>query len=161
MGLRRIAALMLFAAGCGGAATAGAPGRAAPGSTDLDQLERDLASAERDLDGELASAQPVAPSGAAGEAAEAPTTASPAEEPAGGDEERAPKEADKAAALDSRSANADRCSTACKAYQSMRRSADRICEIAGADDERCGRARRRVDSARAQIQQSPCRCELP
>lgn len=175
MGVSRIAAALLFVAGCGGAAASGAPAGSASAPSHLDQLERELATAEHELERDLSSssssvvgssaqagaAEAAAPPETATEsAAEAPTIAgAPAQEPPA-DEEAQPKE-DKAAALDSRAAHGDRCSTACKAYASMRRSAARICEIAGADDDRCVRARRRVDVARSQMEQSPCRCEVP
>lgn len=50
------------------------------------------------------------------------------------------------------------CDAACRALASMRRSAERICEIAGASDERCLRARRRVESAAERVERAGCAC---
>jgi hypothetical protein len=40
----------------------------------------------------------------------------------------------------------------------MRRSADRICELAGASDGRCAGARERVEEAQGRILKAGCRC---
>jgi hypothetical protein len=41
----------------------------------------------------------------------------------------------------------DRCDIACRALGSMRRSADRLCQLTSEDDERCGNVRGRVERA--------------
>jgi len=166
--------LLWLAPSCGGG-QAGAAGAKSPG--DVDQAERDLAAAEDTFLREMGAAGPgrfAQPAQSYPMAQSAPQAEAEAEAPAA----EAPPEAvaDKAAAdeapaepapavqeaaggdAEARSAPPDRCSVACRAYQSMRRSADRICDITGADDERCGRARRRIESARSQIEHSPCRC---
>jgi hypothetical protein len=50
------------------------------------------------------------------------------------------------------------CDLACRAFSSMRRSAERICEIAGAADARCTRARSRVEEASERIERARCAC---
>jgi hypothetical protein len=50
------------------------------------------------------------------------------------------------------------CDMACRALSSMRRSAERICELAGAADERCARARGRVSAAEERIRRAQCEC---
>ena len=51
------------------------------------------------------------------------------------------------------------CDRVCDALASMRRSADAICELAGSDDERCGRAREKLKSNTTRISAAGCRCE--
>ncbi len=46
---------------------------------------------------------------------------------------------------------ADRCVIACKALGSMRRAADRLCELTGSDDSSCSDARARVDRSTARV----------
>jgi hypothetical protein len=50
------------------------------------------------------------------------------------------------------------CDMACRALSSMRRSADRICALAGSADERCRRARERVSAAEERIRRAQCEC---
>lgn len=52
----------------------------------------------------------------------------------------------------------ERCSLACRALGSMDRSASRICELAGDDDERCQSARDRVSKARAIVERACSAC---
>lgn len=53
------------------------------------------------------------------------------------------------------------CQRACKALGSMLRSTERICELNGPDDpdERCQKARDRVDAARELLRRRACACE--
>jgi len=51
------------------------------------------------------------------------------------------------------------CELACRAFGSMQRSAERICAIAGEDDDRCRRARSRVADASARISGARCSCQ--
>jgi hypothetical protein len=51
------------------------------------------------------------------------------------------------------------CDLACRAFGSMQRSADRICSIAGENDQRCRRARERVADANARISSAQCVCQ--
>ncbi|MEZ4223614.1 MAG: hypothetical protein R3B13_21880 [Polyangiaceae bacterium] len=152
----------------------------APG-TNLDQLEAELAAAERQLTATL----PVTSASRAAKPAEEPAPAAQPEDedgskPTGGQEARpgasvvskpttspappptpAPKteEAAGSAGLGASQQNAiPSCDTACKALSSMERSADRICEITGEADERCTRARGRVGSASERVKSSGCTC---
>ena len=50
------------------------------------------------------------------------------------------------------------CETACKAFGSMLRSRDRICELTAEDDEHCVSATTRVDGARERVRQAGCSC---
>lgn len=50
------------------------------------------------------------------------------------------------------------CETACKALASMRRSQERICEIAGTAHERCEWAKRKVGDAVARVEAAGCVC---
>lgn len=51
-----------------------------------------------------------------------------------------------------------RCERACRALASMERSAERLCELAGADDERCASARERLDESTARVSDAGCGC---
>lgn len=155
-------ALLLLATGCGGAARSGMP--ATSGGTDLEQLERDLASADGRLQRELGTtATPSAAPAGPGEATAATPSSDVSQAPAEPEAEPAKaSESESGAAQGNARAQStpeDRCSVACRAYQSMRRSAERICELTGAGDQHCTRARRRVDAARGQLERSPCHCE--
>lgn len=46
---------------------------------------------------------------------------------------------------------ANRCTTACKALASMRRSAERVCSMTGDEDPRCENLRERVERARTRV----------
>jgi hypothetical protein len=50
------------------------------------------------------------------------------------------------------------CDVACRALDSMRRSATRICELTGDADERCNGARTRVTRAAQQVERAGCAC---
>ena len=50
------------------------------------------------------------------------------------------------------------CDLACRALSSMRRSAERICSIAGDGDPRCSRARARVEDAIGRMSRASCAC---
>lgn len=52
-----------------------------------------------------------------------------------------------------------RCEVACRALGSMRRSADSVCRLAGAEDPRCELARGRVVKAESRVASAGCRCE--
>ncbi len=50
------------------------------------------------------------------------------------------------------------CGRVCDALASMRRAADAICELAGEDDDRCGRARDKLESNTTRVSASGCTC---
>jgi hypothetical protein len=50
------------------------------------------------------------------------------------------------------------CGRVCDALGSMRRSADAICELAGEDDERCGRAQGKVEDNSRRVAEAGCAC---
>ncbi|MEJ7732959.1 MAG: hypothetical protein WKG00_27655 [Polyangiaceae bacterium] len=52
----------------------------------------------------------------------------------------------------------DACSVACRALESMRRSTDQLCGLAGAGDARCVDANARVDRAQARVRASCPAC---
>jgi hypothetical protein len=52
----------------------------------------------------------------------------------------------------------NRCDMACDALGSMQRSAERLCEMAGEDDSRCGRVRERVRAARQTVRDACPAC---
>ena len=53
----------------------------------------------------------------------------------------------------------ERCHTACRALESMQRSAERICSLAGESHERCTWARAQVQDARGRVERAGCSCE--
>jgi hypothetical protein len=160
-----------------------APSESAPApptseqQSELDTLEHDLAVSEERLAGYLAgrgselraeiSKDDAARGREEGEtstSAEAPATElgrRPAEKPkksgarpADGAGAAAPSPLPKAPEPDAGSA----CDLACQALSSMRRSADRICAIAGESDPRCARARARVEDAVGRVSRASCAC---
>jgi len=64
-----------------------------------------------------------------------------------------------AAAAPKKARRPDICELACRALGSMRRSASRLCELTGDDDERCGRVRERVSGARGRVANACPDCE--
>jgi hypothetical protein len=50
------------------------------------------------------------------------------------------------------------CGRVCDALASMRRSADAICELAGNDDDRCGKARDTLKSNETRVNDAGCVC---
>ena len=181
-------ALLLATAGCARQysdpvqpapfAPAPAPPLQSEKQSELDTLEQDLAVSEQRLAGYLAgrsselrvetSKDEVARGPVEGEtskSAEAPATEfgrPSAEKP----RKRGERPADTAGAAaespvlppapepDSGSA----CDLACNALSSMRRSADRICSIAGESNPRCARARARVEDANGRVSRASCAC---
>jgi hypothetical protein len=145
--------------------------------TELDALEHDLAVSEQRLEAQLvrrtqALADPSsgdrdrdADSSKKTQSAEPPAPREPAE--TAGQEEK-PRPRDEAAEPSSPPGRAQApvrtgkvgspCDMACRALSSMRRSAERICELAGASDERCTRARGRVSAAEERIRHAQCEC---
>jgi hypothetical protein len=153
-----------------------APGSAEEGRkplTELDALEHDLAVSERRLEAQLVRRQQAladsrrregetgSESSKKTEPAEPPRAEEPAE--VDGDEEK-PRRRDEAPQQSSRAEAArtgkvgSPCDMACRALSSMRRSAERICELAGPDDERCTRARGRIAVAEERIRHAQCEC---
>ncbi len=121
-----------------------------PPPDDLAALEREMDSAQARIDGvvreRVALAATLDKEG--GEAPEAPT-AEPTTEARPAEEAAAPKRAE----------TPSPCQTACKALASMRRSAERICEIVGEPDARCTRARERVDESSTRVEKAGCVCD--
>jgi len=129
---------------CGGAA---APGAKSPETSgDVDALAGEIEAAERDLSAELGPEPGAQPK--------------PTEPAAGGEGMAEEKKPEPAATTPSPEASPPRspCETACKALGSMKRSQERICEIAGAAHERCEWAKQRVAAATARIEKAGCSC---
>jgi hypothetical protein len=49
------------------------------------------------------------------------------------------------------------CDTLCKSLASMKRSADKLCEIAGEDSDRCRAAREKVSNAERKVCEAKCK----
>ncbi len=141
-------------------------------STNVDELESQLAAAERQLNAQLSPALNATTTdgekGGGGLDQSAEETASPevpAEPPPPGAQPQPgrPKPASRGTgpvggATAQTKSVAPSCDTVCKALASMERSADRICEITSSEDSRCTRARKRVESATTRVDQSGCSC---
>jgi hypothetical protein len=144
--------------------------RAAPGTSEIDTLEQDLARAEQTLRERLGERELVAVAETQSNEAQPRADEPKAQKP--GRSETAPAGAprpvdvapaankddlarDKKKAEDSRQAG---CELACRAMASMRRSADRICEILSNEHDRCTAARRRVSDAERRISDAKCQC---
>jgi hypothetical protein len=156
--------------------SAPAPLTASEKQSELDTLEHDLAVSEQRLAGylagrsselrsEISSEQAAAgrDEGETSKSAEAPATQSrrlPAKKPK--EDHDRPADSTGAAAPASPPAPdpgaGSVCDLACQALASMRRSADRICSIAGESDPRCARARARVEDAVGRLSRANCAC---
>ncbi len=114
----------------------------------LEALERDLAVAEQRMDEQLQAKretaktedQPPPPT-------RIPATKAPAKPPG--------LPAGEPGAV---TASASRCDIACRAFHSMRRAADNLCELTGDADDHCRRARDRVAQAARRIADAGCQC---
>lgn len=54
--------------------------------------------------------------------------------------------------------SADRCTRLCAALGSMRRAVDSLCGLTRADDERCERARKRLENSERRVTNAGCAC---
>jgi hypothetical protein len=109
-------------------------------------LDRDGASSLAEAAAELdAAEQRIAGLfGGLGDDDAAPAPAVPKDDKSG---ERAPATGDEARPEANAGLAANRCTTACRALESMQRSAERLCELTGGDDGRCDDANTRVTRA--------------
>lgn len=159
--MRRILlVLTVLGAGC-----AARPASTAPTSS-IDAYEQDLNAAEARL--RAAGVVPEGESSASGSlgAAEAQAAAppAPAEAPAPeapapeADEAAPPRAADKEPPAPGKERAESGCVVACRAFASMKRAADGICEIAGESDARCTQARKRVGDAAELLKKAGCAC---
>lgn len=166
MVLRLVSSAVVLAA-LGSTACAGSarPGEA-PGD-DLAALLDDLSANERRIEDELGpvarsqpgySAAPGASGGFPAHAGASPAADAPAPPPAAPASAPSVEEAEGADRDDAPRASGSPCGTACRALGSMRRSAERICELVPTDDARCLDARRRTDSSAARVAASGCGC---
>ena len=156
-----------------------APGQApsgtslgSPARNELDSLEHELAIQEQRVADYLAAGRAEFDRRSQGElardlrkseASEEPTTLAPQRaRPAAPKRERGAGPADPedtaSAETASPEGSGDACDLACRALSSMRRSADRICAIAGDDDPRCTHARARVEDASSRVARASCAC---
>ena len=132
----------------------------------LDALERDLAIAEERMDEQLRAKVEAGKSDVdePRPAGEQPVTPGAQPPPAGWpppDRPRPPMKAPRANGADAEARYAgsgSRCDIACRAYHSMRRAADTMCDLTGSDDEQCRSARSRVDRAARRIADAGCQC---
>jgi hypothetical protein len=158
---------------------AAAPYASSPGTgslTEMDALEHDLLVSEQNLDAQLARKQkialaersdqesaggrfatppPAAPSkgahAARSERSERPASRSPASSPAPAAKPEAGPEGHGYLV-------GSPCDIACRALASMRRSAERLCVLAGAEHPRCQQANSRVSAAADRVRQAGCLC---
>lgn len=123
---------------------------------------------------QLQYAQPGATPGAGGDAPPPPTAPSPAPYPArvgtterdlttlqgalDAFEEDEIRLADVFADETIQLSDATTCGRVCDALASMRRSADAICKLAGEDDDRCGRAKDKLESNTTRVSAAGCTC---
>ena len=161
-----VLALLFVVAGCGGMAKMQPPGE--PPTSNIDELQRRIAHQQSIIDNKLAvreapadelqrGQQPLG--GEAGPTVESAAPAPPAEP------ESAPEEAPVAKSESSSGESAavgasagSTCDLVCRALASMRRSADRICELVGDKDPRCTQARKQVDDAAHRVEGAGCTC---
>lgn len=111
-------------------------------ATEVDQAEQELAEREQELDSELAGRGRVAQGEASSPApmAQAPEAADASPSPAAG------------------AGHADPCGSACRAFASMKNSAERLCTLAGLGHERCERANQRIAAATERLRDAGCDC---
>jgi len=136
----------------------------------LGDAEAQLASAEQNIFGALASdkpeaqgqfaqpprqlAQPPLPSPTTMESAAPP----PPRDTAGGMKKEGEVRAATGASADSATASSSACETACRALASMDRAATHICTLAGDGSDRCASARERVRVATERVHQHCTEC---
>ena len=141
------------------------PPKAGEGA-DIDALERDLSASEQRIEEELLRREEALADSRAREG-EADASKKSESEESDKDERPQPGPRDAVPARPSPSAPeppvrsgtvATPCDIACRALSSMKKSADRICELAGTADERCTRARARVSAAEQRIRRAQCEC---
>lgn len=127
------------------------PGAESPPPNDLAALEREMDSAQARIDGVVSQRVTLALDKDAASEPKEPAATTPAESVSEtpGEEYAAPARAE----------TPSPCETACKALSSMRRSAERICEIVGEPDARCVRARERVGESSTQVEKAGCVCD--
>ena len=111
-----------------------------------DQMQRALA---------LAGGAPVAP---AQEKPSLPNQGAPAPPPPQAGPSKAPTSSGSDDERPDALSAADACSVACRALESMRRSTEQLCGLAGAGDARCIDANARVDRALARVRASCPAC---
>lgn len=150
-----------------------------PPTSNLDELEQRLARQEAVIHDRLGSGEAphgqtldglqrdqVAPAGGADQVTESAPPAPPAASPAPRQESVEKREEDTgsagspaagSSAAEGASAGST-CDLVCRALASMRRSADRICEIVGDEDPRCTQARGRVSDAAHRVESASCTC---
>ncbi|MBX3182642.1 MAG: hypothetical protein KIT72_19395 [Polyangiaceae bacterium] len=150
-------------AGCGGSAPppAGSPLYEAPGSS-VESLERELAEHEAALErwsgAGLASTAPALEQAAPSE----PGAVGGEDSDAGRGAEQGAPSAGTAAPMSPPApegkARESSCETGCRALQGMRRSAQKICELAGTTSEACARANERTARAARRVSGAGCEC---
>lgn len=119
----------------------------------LEQLERELARGEADLDKVLTARLRLARDKDTEEALDS-TSPQP-----GGGATAQPAKPPAATAARPQSKPPSPCVAACRALASMRRAAEGICRIAGDDETRCEVAQKRVEDAAERVEAAGCVCE--
>ncbi len=156
--MRRLTGLVLGGLLTTVAACGGAPAKSATptgGASELEGLTEDIEAAARTL-GELDAPVASAP-GAAGPPPQAePVTESKKSEPGKPDQPAEGGDAGQSQPAPPRPSSS--CETACKALGSMKRSQERICEIAGASHEKCTWAKQKVADASSRVERAGCEC---
>jgi hypothetical protein len=119
-----------------------------------DEMQRALALAGGAPRGPMVPGTPPQPSPGAAAGAPAPPPAPPAADEPSKSPASKRSEEEGAGELSA----ADACSVACRALESMRRSTEQLCGLAGAGDARCVDANARVDRAVARVRASCPAC---
>ena len=181
MKARRLALVLALAAPACASTGQIAPEKQAPPSTpperkpltELEALEHDLLVTERRLDAQLARKREVSFGVATGKE-DAPAEQAPTGSPRGGlPPAPPPPPADRAFGQPEGGAEekgqherrprdvgevGSACDVACRALRSMRRSAEKICELAGETSTRCARAKSRIARAADRVRDAGCEC---
>jgi hypothetical protein len=150
-----VAVLLCLPVGCGGSHVA-SPAPAAPEEpasyAEPPADDTDVSSLEASLDREESELRSVLGAQAKSVGITQPAEAPPPEAPP--EPVTPPTQESSGVALSAGS----RCDRACRALSSMQRSADGICRMSADDDDRCVRAKGRVQQATELVQSAGCAC---
>ncbi len=167
-----VLALLFVAAGCK-MGEVQPPGE--PPTSNIDELQRRIAHQESVIESQLAARDKPADElqqqdqpamgGAVGPTVQSAAPAPPEAAEAPPEREEAPGQpvtgsnapARKSAAVGASVGST--CDLVCRALASMRRSADRICELVGDSDPRCSQAKKQVDDAARRVRSASCTCD--
>lgn len=163
--------LLVIACGAAPAPEPQSPRTPAPRLTELDALERDFEVSSMQLVAQLRRRELERRPQESGLPGQAPARAEPPPKPKGQDDAPKKKEENAGAAptAEQRASDASTpgpdyaavgspCDLMCRALSSMQRSAAGICSLAGEANERCRKARSRLELAGQQVSEAGCAC---